>query len=63
VVSVEYADVWQATIEMEKWADAEECYSPAVMRTRGERNRQDPHFEVAGVRRIPISSFADSLKG
>jgi predicted nucleic acid-binding protein len=65
VVSVEYADVWQATIEMEKWGlKPRDAIHLAVMRRLGEREivTEDPHFERAGVKRIPIPDFAGSLK-
>ena len=65
VVSVEYADIWQATVEMERWGlRPRDAIHLAVMRRLGEREivTEDSHFEKAGVRRIPLAAFVESLK-
>ena len=65
VVPVIYGDVWDMIEEMETFElRPRDALHLAVMKRLGERSivSEDPHFDKAKVRRIPIRTFARSIK-
>ncbi len=64
IVSIEYGDVWMMTDLMTKFQlRPRDALHLAVIRRLGEKTiiTEDPHFNVAGVKRISIQAFAKSL--
>lgn len=64
IISIEYGDVWMMTDLMTKFQlRPRDAIHLAVMRRLGEKTiiTEDPHFNVAGVKRIAIEAFAKSL--
>ena len=65
IVSVEFEDAWGMTREMEAFElRPRDALHLAVMKRLGERSivSEDPHFDMAKVKRIPIRTFARSIK-
>lgn len=65
IVSVEYADVWRMTREMEEFGlRPRGALHLAVMRRLGEKSliSDDLHFDKTNVKRISIEVFARKLK-
>lgn len=64
IVSVEYGDVWMMVDLMAKFQlKPRDAIHLAVMRRIGEKTivTEDPHFNIVGVKRISIETFAKSL--
>jgi predicted nucleic acid-binding protein len=64
VLPVEPADAWEMTVQMERLGlRPRDALHLAVMKRIGERSivSEDPHFDRARVKRIPIRSFAKSI--
>jgi predicted nucleic acid-binding protein len=64
IVSVELEDVWKMANEIEVLGlRPRDALHLAVMKRLGERSivSEDPHFDKAKVKRIPIRAFARSI--